>query len=254
MMADMHYTKKLAMDAIIRFVDEWTPRAPEPAAPPKGKEGPEGAVDPTGLDRALEKAKEAAKKSEKEEIKGGAGKSEATPSPRGSVGALLEKKAAERREQQRKKEEIKRKGSRGRSRSRKRRKDKKKRGKSSSEKRSASGESKTSESSQGFRQPFMAAFKEQDGAHEPECKHIRQSTVYRKRHSRSESLFHAPARCWTSCAGDSTTKAACAGTSPPSSVFIMKDLCFAFKSSTGVKVLADPRHERNNGIVPKSRK
>ena len=44
------------------------------------------------------------------------------------------------------------------------------------------------------------------------------------------------------------------GTSPPSSVFIMKDLCFAFKSSTGVKVLADPRHERNNGIVPKSRK
>ena len=44
------------------------------------------------------------------------------------------------------------------------------------------------------------------------------------------------------------------GTSPPSSVFIMKGLCFAFKSSTGVKVLADPRHERNNGIVPKSRK
>ena len=48
--------------------------------------------------------------------------------------------------------------------------------------------------------------KEQDGAHEPECKHIRQSTVYRKRHSRLESLFHAPARCWTSCAGDFTTK------------------------------------------------
>ena len=53
--------------------------------------------------------------------------------------------------------------------------------------------------------------KKQDGAHEPECKHICQSTVYRKRHSRLESLFHVPARCWTSCAGDSTTKAACAG-------------------------------------------
>ena len=44
------------------------------------------------------------------------------------------------------------------------------------------------------------------------------------------------------------------GTSPPSSVFVMKGLRFAFKSSTGVKVLADPQHERNNGIVPKSRK
>ena len=53
--------------------------------------------------------------------------------------------------------------------------------------------------------------KTQDGAHEPECKHIRQTTAYKKRHSRSESLFHSLARCWTSCAGDSTTKAACAG-------------------------------------------
>ena len=34
----------------------------------------------------------------------------------------------------------------------------------------------------------------------------------------------------------------------------MKGLRFAFKASTGVKVLADPHHERNNGIVPKSRK
>ena len=39
------------------------------------------------------------------------------------------------------------------------------------------------------------------------------------------------------------------GTSPPSSVFVMKGLRFAFKSSTGVKVVADPHHERNNGIV-----
>ena len=53
--------------------------------------------------------------------------------------------------------------------------------------------------------------KKQDGAHEPECKHIRQTTVYKKRHSRWESLFHSLTRCWTSCAGDSTTKAACAG-------------------------------------------
>ena len=51
----------------------------------------------------------------------------------------------------------------------------------------------------------------QDGAHEPECKHICQSTVYRKRHSRLDYLFHTPVRCWTSCAEESTTKAACAG-------------------------------------------
>ena len=44
------------------------------------------------------------------------------------------------------------------------------------------------------------------------------------------------------------------GTSPSSSVFVMKGLRVAFKSSTGVKVLANPHHERNNGIVPKARK
>ena len=61
------------------------------------------------------------------------------------------------------------------------------------------------------RPPPTKIKKKQDGAHEPECKHIRQTTAYKKRHSRSESLFHSLARCWTSCAGDSTTKAACAG-------------------------------------------
>ena len=55
------------------------------------------------------------------------------------------------------------------------------------------------------------SIKKQDGAHEPECKHICQSTVYRKRHSRLDYLFHTPVRCWTSCAEESTTKAACAG-------------------------------------------
>ncbi|CAK9000725.1 Uncharacterized protein SCF082_LOCUS6623 [Durusdinium trenchii] len=147
MMAGMEYTKKLAMDAIMRFIDEWTPRVPEPAEPPKAKEQPEAVGDPTGLDRALEKAKEAAKKSGEEEIKEGEGKTESTRTPRGSVGALLEKKAAERREQQRKKLDDRRKASRGRSRSRRRRRGKKKRGKSSSEGRSGSGESRTSESS-----------------------------------------------------------------------------------------------------------
>ena len=65
-------------------------------------------------------------------------------------------------------------------------------------------------------------------------------------------FFHAPARCWTSCAGDSTTKAACAGdfTTKLPSIHEGSSFRFAFKSSTGVKVVADPHHERNNGIVP----
>ena len=33
----------------------------------------------------------------------------------------------------------------------------------------------------------------------------------------------------------------------------MKGLRVAFKPSTGVKVLANPHRERNNGIVPKAR-
>ena len=65
---------------------------------------------------------------------------------------------------------------------------------------------------------------------------------HRKRHSRSNSFF------FTLRHGAGYQL----GTSPPSSAAVMKGLRFAFKSSTGVKVVADPHHERNNGIVPKS--
>ena len=148
MMHDMEYARKKAMDGIISFVDGWTPRVPEPAGAPPPKEKPEAladqgtkkdrreaACDPTALGQDLEKAKEAAKEREPQEIVAGDGKKVFPNEPRGSVGTLLEKKAAERREELRKKEKERRKKSRGRSRSRKIRKGNKRKGESSSERR-----------------------------------------------------------------------------------------------------------------------
>ena len=94
----------------------------------------------------------------------------------------------------------------------------------------------------------------QDGAHEPECKHICQSTVYGKRHSRLDYLFTLRYAVGHHALGTPPPRQRVPGTSPPSSVFVMKGLRFAFNSSAGVKVVADPHHERNSGIVPKSRK
>ncbi|CAK9115233.1 unnamed protein product [Durusdinium trenchii] len=110
----MEYSKKRALEGIMSFIDAWSPRVPEPAGAPGVKRKVESFEDPTGIDKALEKAKKAA--TEKKEAHGESGRG-----PKGSVGARLERRAAERREQQRKKEEEKKKESRGRSRSRKRR-------------------------------------------------------------------------------------------------------------------------------------
>ena len=93
------------------------------------------------------------RKPRKQEKKGEA-KAEAGRGPKGSVGALLERKAAERQEQQRKKEEEKKRESRGRSRSRKRRRVRKKKINSSSEKRSDSDRSGSSESHKVFDSPL----------------------------------------------------------------------------------------------------
>ena len=51
------------------FVDGWTPRAPEPAVPPTPRGKPEDIEDPTGLDRALEKAKNSVTEKEETEEK-----------------------------------------------------------------------------------------------------------------------------------------------------------------------------------------
>ena len=155
MMYDMEYSKKRALEGIVSFIDAWSPRVPEPAGGPAAKGKVETFEDPTGIDKALEKAKKAVTENLEPEEKKEESRGERERGPRGSVGALLEKRAAERREQQLKKEEEKaKKESRGRSRSRKRRRGRKKRRASSSERRSGSGGSRSSESSRGFRQPF----------------------------------------------------------------------------------------------------
>ena len=97
MMHDMEYARKKAMDGIKSFGDGWTPLVPEPAAPPQKekpealadqgtkKDRPEAACDPTALGQDLEKAKEAAKEREPQQIVAGDGKKVVPSEPRGSV-------------------------------------------------------------------------------------------------------------------------------------------------------------------------
>eukprot|EP00435_Cladocopium_sp_Y103_P063028 s18_g24.t1 len=120
-MAENEYMKPLAIELVRDWVQGFVPaeRVPEPAVgrapgPPGG-----GGGDHTGLDRAAEEAR-----------KGGAGedlagegqrKEKKTPEkiePRGSVGALLERRAAEQREAWRKKESERRRKNKERGRSR----------------------------------------------------------------------------------------------------------------------------------------
>eukprot|EP00435_Cladocopium_sp_Y103_P047964 s1615_g14.t1 len=140
-MLEHDYSRECAMRALERAVDHYERRVPEPGRPP--------APDPTGLDKELAglggeveaELEKAAKKAERGDV---------VVSPKGSVGAMLEKKAAERRAALAAKEveRRKRQGDRGRSRSRRRRR----RGKSS-----GSGErgerSRSSESSRSFPKP-----------------------------------------------------------------------------------------------------
>ena len=95
---NMEYIRKKIMEDIINFVDGWTPRGPEPIGVPSTKEKPELLDDPIGLDKALEEAKKAATEKGETEEKKGEAKVEAGRGRKGSVEALLERKAAERRE------------------------------------------------------------------------------------------------------------------------------------------------------------
>eukprot|EP00435_Cladocopium_sp_Y103_P061594 s1327_g23.t1 len=156
-MAENEYMKALAVELVKDWVQGFVPaeRVPEPAVgrapgPPGG-----GGGDHTGLDRAAEEAR---KGGAAEELGAeGQRKEKKVPEkiePRGSVGALLERRAAEQREAWRKKEsERKRKKKeRGRSRSRRRHKRRsKERSATSSRSRSAGGGS--TQSSESFQLP-----------------------------------------------------------------------------------------------------
>lgn len=148
-MLEHEYSKEVAMKAINNWVNNFTPKVPEPPNPPEPPGGARGS-DHTGLDKAVESAGLAAEV-EKEKPARRVAEAKTVQQPRGSVGALLEKKAAERRAAFQEKEQERKRGrtDRGRSRSRGRRRRHGKR--SSSEDRGGSGQS--SESSRSFREP-----------------------------------------------------------------------------------------------------
>eukprot|EP00435_Cladocopium_sp_Y103_P065934 s1385_g28.t1 len=155
-MAENDYMKDVAIELVKDWVKGFVPaqNVPEPGvgrAP--GAPGGSGG-DHTGLDRAAEEAriekelKEASAEAQKKQ------KKEQKIEPRGSVGALLERRAAEQREAWRRKEMERRRKTkeRGRSRSRRRRRRGSKE-KSDACSRSKSEASKSSQSSEGFQVP-----------------------------------------------------------------------------------------------------
>ena len=87
MMHDMEYSKKRALEGIMSFIDAWSPRVPEPAGAPGVKRKVESFEDPTGIDKALEKAKKAATEKMESEEKKEEAHGESGRGPIGSVGA-----------------------------------------------------------------------------------------------------------------------------------------------------------------------
>ena len=151
-MMESGYTKPIALRAMQNWVNNFEAVVPEPPNPPKAPVVGAGGNDPLGLDKEMAAAEKedapegpAMKKPKKKE-------ETVDKRPRGSVGEVLERKAAARREALREKEvERKRSRKKPRSRSRGRR-----RGRRSD--RTSSGErsgstSRTSRSSQGFQRP-----------------------------------------------------------------------------------------------------
>eukprot|EP00435_Cladocopium_sp_Y103_P034714 s218_g9.t1 len=152
LMMEAEYTRSLALQVMENWVNNFKVTVPEPVFPPVPPGGG-GRRDETGLDKEMEKEEHPEK-----EVPGGQRKDAPREKekdvkvPKGSVGMVLEKKAAERREALKEKEaEERRRRGRGRSRSRGKRR-RRASGRASSGG-SSDGRSKSSESSRGFRMP-----------------------------------------------------------------------------------------------------
>ena len=158
-MAESEYLKVLAIKLMKEWVDSFVPiaRVPEPPGlpPPEGPSGPggKGGGDHTGLDRIAREAAQAEKLEEDRKGDGRKSRAEAQGIPRGSVGLMLERKAAERREHQESKEKERKGHRRRKSRSRSRGRRRKRNKKTSESSRSKSGKSSSSQSSEGFQVP-----------------------------------------------------------------------------------------------------
>eukprot|EP00438_Fugacium_kawagutii_P005652 Skav226154 [mRNA] locus=scaffold3275:7240:8613:+ [translate_table: standard] len=125
-MLDTPYLARLGHEALKEWVRSFVPTVPEPVLPPAPGPHPEGrgrAV--TGVDQALQEVEEEVEKRAPLSGPKGEGRPEEKKvGPRGSVGALLERKAAEQRAALDQKEGKRKKEERGRSRSRKKKKKK----------------------------------------------------------------------------------------------------------------------------------
>ena len=156
LMMESPYSKELGLRLVRKWVEDFTPvvAVPEPALPPAPRlPGGAGGGGQTGLDKAAAEALKELTRDDRpsEEVEEKVKGQRKEGIPKGSVGALLQRRAAEARDFQREKDkERKNRRTRRRSRSRGRRRD---RARSPSKGKSRSEGSGTSETSQGFQKP-----------------------------------------------------------------------------------------------------
>ena len=150
-MLEHDYSKEVALMAVNNWVSNFAAKVPEPPNPPGPPGGARGA-DPTGLDKALAEAGEAEEEDQVEKRKKNEG-GRPEVHPKGLVGLMLERKAAERRAAlaDKERQDQRRRPDRGRSRSRGRRRRRRKRSSSPGEK--GHERSDSSGSSRSFREP-----------------------------------------------------------------------------------------------------
>ena len=150
-MMEHEYSRDVALMAVNNWVNNFAAKVPEPPNPPGPPGGARG-VDPTGLDKALAAAGEVEEEDQADKRRK-AERTQVEVHPKGSVGMMLEKKAAERRAAlaEKERQDHRRRPEGGRSRSRGRRRRRRKRSSSPGEKRPE--RSGSSGSSQSFREP-----------------------------------------------------------------------------------------------------
>ena len=152
-MMESAHAKPVALKAMENWVNNFQARVPSPSRPP-APPGAGGGNDTTGLDKEVEAAEEADEPGKKKATvkKAPVAEEVSEKTPRGSVGAVLERKAAERRETMRARE-VEKKRARERARSRSRGRRRKRRSDRTSSGGVSSSCSRSSKSSQGFRRP-----------------------------------------------------------------------------------------------------
>ena len=185
-MMESAYAKPVALKAMENWVNNFQARVPSPSRPP-APPGAGGGNDTTGLDKEVEAAEEADEPGKKKATvkKAPVAEEVSEKTPRGSVGAVLERKAAERRETMRARE-IEKKRARERARSRSRGRRRKRRSDRTSSGGVSSSCSRSSKSSQGFRRPSTR------GGRSVAAEQKKPREAAQDHHAGAESLFSRP--------------------------------------------------------------